>query len=573
MKREASIVLAAPAGYGVQTVEEALTTLLMASGLNVFATRELMSRIRGGMNSTEIRVSSDRVAAYMRHTDIAVPLSKGALQHLMTYSHVDKETLVMGEKENLVGLSSLSENQFYDLPISRIAAEIGGSIYSNSVAVGAIMALFDIDENLAIGYFQKRFGSKGDKVVQQNIDAYRRGSEFGQKLVSSGRIQIDIKRDPRISGHMLLDGAEAVGLGAIAGGCNFISSYPMSPSTPVLIFLSQHSQEFGIIVDQAEDEISAMNKGIGAWYAGARGMVTTSGGGFALMTEGLSLAGMLESPMVIHLGQRPGPATGLPTRTEQGDLKHVLNAGHGEFPRVLFAPSTIQDAFYLTQRAFNLADKYQVPVFVLTDQFLLESSYDIPPLNLSGVEVEKQVIRTDSAYRRYALTESGISPRGIPSYGDGLVVVDSDEHDEDGHITEDLLLRKKMVDKRFYRKLERIRKEAIPPELLGSRSCRFLVISWGSNYHVMKEALTKSERRDIAVLHFNQVYPLHESVTSYLGKAKKLAIVENNAGCQFGRLLQVETNISIPAENCLLKYDGMPFSVEEVVEFLHNLNA
>jgi 2-oxoglutarate ferredoxin oxidoreductase subunit alpha len=254
-------------------------------------------------------------------------------------------------------------------------------------------------------------------------------------------------------------------------------------------------------------------------------------------------------------------------------LKHVLNAGHGEFSRVIFAPGTIQDAFYLTQRAFNLADKYQVPVFVLTDQFLLESSYNIPPLDLSGVEVEKHVIRTDSTYRRYALTESGVSPRGIPSYGDGLVVVDSDEHDEDGHITEDLLLRKKMVEKRFYRKLEQIRKEAIPPEFLGSRSHQLLLISWGSNYHVVREALVKIERHDIAALHFKQVYPLHESVLSYLTKAKKLAIIENNASCQFGRLLQVETNFRIPSENSLSKYDGMPFSVEEVVEFLRNLVA
>jgi len=215
-------------------------------------------------------------------------------------------------------------------------------------------------------------------------------------------------------------------LGAIAGGCSFISTYPMSPSTGVWIFLTQHSKEFDIITDQSEDEISAINMAIGAWYAGARGMVATSGGGFALMVEGLSLASMIETPVVIHLGQRPGPATGLPTRTEQADLEFVLHAGHGEFPRIILTPGTMEDAFNLSQRAFDLADKYQVPVFILTDQYFLDSYYNLPSLNLSDIRNQSHVVKTNKEYKRYQLTENGISPRGIPGYGEGLVSVDSD---------------------------------------------------------------------------------------------------------------------------------------------------
>jgi len=345
----------------------------------------------------------------------------------------------------------------------------------------------------------------------------------------------------------------------------------MSPSTGVLTYLSQKSKDFDIIVDQAEDEIAAINKGIGAWYAGGRAMVTTSGGGFALMTEGISLAGMLESPIVVHLAQRPGPATGLPTRTEQGDLQHALNAGHGEFPRIILSPGTPEDAFYLTQRAFNHADKYQVPVIVLTDQFLLDSSFTSPTFDPSRIDIEKHFVMTKSDYCRYQLTESGLFPRGIPGYGEGTVGVDSDEHDEDGRITEDLNLRIRMVEKRLHKKLGLIRAESIPPKLYGVKDYRVLALAWGSNYYVVKEAIDVIGRNDLSMLHFNQVYPLNPKVNEFLEKAEELVLIENNATGQFGRLLQLETNFQIPPQNKLLKYDGLPFPREQVVEFLKKI--
>jgi 2-oxoglutarate ferredoxin oxidoreductase subunit alpha len=427
--------------------------------------------------------------------------------------------------------------------------------------VALLAGLLKVDRNVLDQYLRHHFSGKDESTIHKNLEAARRGYEVSDELLRNGRLQIDLVRHNEIKDEILIDGVEALAMGAIAGGVNFLSFYPMSPSTAVAVLLAEHSKEFGIIVEQAEDEISAMNMGIGAWYAGARGLASTSGGGFALMVEGLSLAGMIESPMVVHVGQRPAPATGLPTRTEQGDLLFALYSGHGEFPRVILAPGTIEDCFYLAQRAFDLADRYQVPIFILTDQYLLESHYNISSLDPSRFPPQKHFVETRKGYKRYQLTESGLSPRGIPGFGEGLVVLDSDEHNEDGHITEDLDLRTKMVKKRL-KKLDLIRNDAIPPELFGPKHYDSLIIGWGSTYHAIKEALGRLGREDTALLHFKQVYPLHPDTIAYLKKARMTLIVENNGTAQFGQLIRLQTGIDM--NHKILKYNGLPFSVEEL---------
>lgn len=533
MKDDVSIVLCGEAGQGLKTIESVLTKILKLDGLNVFATKEYMSRVRGGVNSTSIRVSSHPVSAYVDRIDILVPLSSGRTKHLE---------------------ARISDSTF-------VLESAGNNIY----AVGAVCGLFQVDTGIIENYIKKHFAAKSEKIVNDNIEAAKKGYAAGKALLDSGKINIEVKKDKSVSGQLLLNGAEAVGLGAIAGGCNFISAYPMSPSTPVFVFLSQQAKDFGIISEQAEDEISAMNMALGAWYAGARALVSTSGGGFALMAEGLSLAGMLETPVVIHLAQRPGPATGLPTRTAQEDLNLALYAGHGEFPRIIFAPGSIEEAFYLTQKAFNLADKYQVPVFVLTDQYLIDSYYNFTSLDVSGLKVEKHIVKTEAGYKRYALP---YSPRGIPGYGEGFVAVDSDEHDEEGHITEDLFLRSEMADKRL-KKLEQLGNEAIEPELVGDLDYKFLVVGWGTTYHIIREALDKMGRKDISFLHYKQIYPLHPSTISYLEEAEKVVIVENNAVSQFADLIKLQTGFEIKER--INKYDGLPFSVEEIMDSLEGV--
>ncbi|MHC4691138.1 MAG: 2-oxoacid:acceptor oxidoreductase subunit alpha [Planctomycetota bacterium] len=565
-KKDLTVVLCGQAGQGIQTVEYLLTRIFKLADYNIFATKEYMSRIRGGTNSTEIRISSGSVRASVNRIDILVPLDQGAIRHVE--KRISPQTIILAEKETVGDDFDQTSHKFTDVPFTKTASDIGNKIYSNVVAVGTIAGLLGVELQTISEYVKQFFSAKSEDVVRQNLAAAKEGFKLGSGLINSSKINIDICNDVDIKDQVLLRGTEAVALGAIAGGCNFISSYPMSPATGVLVFLAKHAKNFGIIAEQAEDEIAAMNMAIGAWYAGARAMVTTSGGGFALMTEGLSLAGILESPIVIHLAQRPGPATGLPTRTEQADLELALYAGHGEFPRIILAPGKIEDGFYLTQKAFNLADKYQVPVFILTDQYFVDSCYNTAVFDLSKIIVEKHIVKTEADYERYKLNDNVISPRGIPGFGRGLVIVDSDEHDEAGHITEDLGLRTKMVNKRL-RKLEFLKKEIIPPELVGPKSYKSLVVCWGSTYNVVKEAMEHLCRDDIALLHFKQVYPLPDETKDYLQRAEKTVIVENNATAQFAKLIKLNTGVDI--ENRILKYDGLCFSVEELIEELDRL--
>jgi 2-oxoglutarate ferredoxin oxidoreductase subunit alpha len=555
--KDISIVLCGEAGQGIQTVEKILVSIFKRSGYFVFAAREFMSRIRGGSNSTEIRVSDKPVNSFVEKIDILIPLDSEAVDHVKW--RIDKDTIILGRKEFIEGKAK----RVFEIPFIELAKEAGNKLYANTVTAGVLSGMLGVDFSMVEGFIKELFKKKDKKIIEGNIEAGKKGFEIGEKLIKEKGIDFEIKKIKKIKDSLLLGGTELVFMGAIAGGCNFISSYPMSPSTGVLTFLSEQQEEFGIIAEQAESEICAINMSLGAFYAGARAMVTTSGGGFALMTEGLSLAGILETPVVIHLAQRPGPATGLPTRSEQGDLLFALFAGHGEFPRIIFAPGKTEDVFNLTRKAFGMADKFQVPVIVMTDQYLLDSSFLVPSINLSKLKTEKYFIKTNKNYKRYKLTKDGISPRGIPGYGEGLVVVDSDEHDEKGHITEDLDFRTKIVDKRL-KKMDLIEKEIEPPELLGNKKYKILVIGWGSTYYSIQEALEILDKKDISFLHYRQVYPLHSDTIKYLKNAEKTIMVENNATGQFARLIKMETGIQI--DYPILKYNGLPFGVEEIVK-------
>jgi 2-oxoglutarate/2-oxoacid ferredoxin oxidoreductase subunit alpha len=556
---DVSIVLGGEAGQGIATVEQLITRVLKSAGYHFFSTQEFMSRIRGGSNSNELRVASHRVGCFVNRIDVLIPLDKDAIPHLA--DRISERTIILGEKARLG-----ADRPVIDVPFNKIATEVGNAIYANTVAAGVILGLLKVDPALLDAYLRRFFASKAADVIEKNVVAGRRGHDIGRQL--SADIRIDITPDDAVKDEILCTGAEAIGLGAIAGGCNFIAAYPMSPSTGIFQTLTNYSREFGILVEQAEDEIAAMNMGIGAWYAGARALVNTAGGGFALMVEGLSLAAMLEMPVVVHLGMRPAPATGLPTRTEQGDLTLAFNAGHGEFPRAILTPGTLSEAFYLTQKAFNLADRAQSPVFVLADQYLIDSSCHTAPFDVAGLKVDKQFVKTEPDYLRYRLTESGASPRGLPGYGEGLVILDSDEHDEAGHITEDFGVRTRMVDKR-QRKLQILVAEIVPPTLIGPAQYRTLVVAWGSNFHVLNEALPLLGRDDVAVLHFSQVYPLHPSTLEFLQRAERTVILENNATAQFGTLIR--QLIGHEFTHCVLKYNGLPFHVEEVVAQLKEI--
>lgn len=556
--KEISLAIAGEAGQGIETVTQIISEAAKKSNLNVFYTKEYMSRIKGGCNSSSIRVSCDKVCAYKESLDFVFAISKDSLNHMK--NRFSQNTVIIYEWENQEVLEKFPNS--IKVEFSLIAKEFGSDIFVNSIVSGIISGILNIDSKILEEQLKKMFSGKGEEIIKKNIQAAKKGYKTGQNIIQQKNININLAHNDSISNEIFISGNDATALGCIAGGMDFISAYPMSPSTGLLTFMEKNSQDFNILVEQVEDEIAAINMALGAWYAGGRAMVSTSGGGFALMCEAVSLSGIIETPIVIYIAQRPGPATGLPTRTEQGDLNLALYSGHGDFARIILTPGTLEDCFYLGQKAFDLADKFQIPVFILSDQYLVDSCYNIASFNMEPLEINECIVQTTADYKRYAFADNGISPRGIPGHGEGLVVIDSDEHDEEGHITEDFDVRIKMVEKRM-KKFDSIISEFEEPEFLGEANAKNLVVCWGSTCNAVKEALCNINNPDISFLYFKQVYPLNKNVAGYFQNKENIICVENNYKGQFANLLKLELDILVNKK--ILKYNGMPFSVEELI--------
>ncbi len=558
-----SIVLGGEAGQGIKTVEGMVVRALKLSGYHVYATEEYMSRVRGGINITEIMVSSRRIRSFSSRIDILIPFHKGVVSWVR--DRISRNTVVIGDSKDTEE-DKFGEMMAVRIPLIDIAKKAGSALYLNTVVAGLILGLFEGNVDILKEHVSRRFMSKGSSVVNGNLTALDKGYELGKELRGKGVVP-EMERDMAIANEIILGGTEAVALGAFSGGMNFLSFYPMSPATGVAVFSAKYSEELDILVEQTEDEIAAVNMAIGAWYAGSRAMVTTSGGGFSLMCEAISLAGMAEIPLVIHLAQRPGPATGLPTRTMQGDLDMALHAGHGEFPRIILAPGSIEQAFHLTAEAFDIAERFQTPVIILTDQYLMDIYYNVSDIDVKKVNVKRYIMRTKKDYRRYILTKDGISPRAIPGNGKGVVVANGNEHDEWGDISEDEEMSRKMQEKRAIRKMDTVRKHARMPEMIGNRKSDTVVISWGSTYHAVKEAIERLES-DILFMHFSWIHPLPTDIREILD-GKTLISVEQNVSGQFARLLSSETGIDVGQK--VLKYSGRPFSAEEIHDVLKTI--
>jgi 2-oxoglutarate ferredoxin oxidoreductase subunit alpha len=553
-----NVVICGEAGQGIKTVESLLVALMRRSGRYVYSTKEYMSRIRGGSNSTDLRISGRPVECPVERVDLLVALAPGALDHVA--GRAGPDTAAVADPETLEAEIGEFPGRMVPVPIGEMAGEAGREVYSNTVAAGVVAGAIGLDAEECLEVVEERFRSMDESDRSGNLTAFRSGYEAGRDLGP----ELSIPSPAGDTGEaLMLSGGQATGLGAIAGGLRFICSYPMSPSTAVLAFLAGQARDFGLVVEQAEDEISAVNMGLGAWFAGARSMITTSGGGLALMSEGISLAGMVETPLVLHVAQRPGPATGLPTRTGQEDLELVLGAGHGEFPVAVLAPGSLRQAFDLAARAFWLAEKHQVPVFLLTDQSMMDSYYAVSGLDIGGVNDERFVVDAAEDYRRYSLEDGPPSPMAVPGSGPGLVCLDSDEHDEAGHITEDLDLRVRMVEKRLG-KAEGLAEDALEPELAGEG--RTVVVCWGSARNACLEAVSRLDREDACVMHLAQPYPLHPKVGEVLEGADAVVSVEGNATGQMGRLLGDLTGIGPDHE--ILRYDGLPFRADTLADRL-----
>jgi len=538
---EFNVVIGGEAGQGAFSVELELTEILSELNYYFFATKNYMSRIRGGHNYHMIRIS-----------DVPVHALSGLKWDMVVA--LDDET----ERRHT---PNLHEKGIY------FSREVTGKIQkegvetfkdatsSNTIIVGVVLAVI---------------GASFEKAVEAAESGNREFLKKGLEIANRWKLAGTYPVEPKAGDHCKFDGNQALAFGALLGGCQFMAGYPMTPATSIMHYFANIAQEIPVQFEQAEDEISAINMALGASYAGVRSMVATSGGGFALMQEGLSLAGMTETPIVIALAQRPGPATGLPTRTEQGDLNFVLHAGHGEFPRIIFAPGSIGETITLARKSFELADHYQIPVFILTDQYFADSVQIVADIEETEIRRRNHPV-FDNTYTRYRLTEDGISPLTFPGLSDALVKVDSDEHDEEGKITEDLNLRVRMVEKRL-KKFELLRKDFVPPTFYGNKNSPSIILSWGSNKLIVKEALEKLIQVGInaGTLHFSQVYPLTADMVAPYGlEGKTLICVENNARGQFAGLLKRELGIDVA--HPVVKYNGECFTVEELFQTLKSI--
>lgn len=565
------------AGFGIMSSGLMFAKACTRAGLNIHDYSEYPSLIRGGHNTYQVYVCDQKVHSQRILVNLLVALNSQAITE-----HLDE----LGKGSGLICDADRIEFQkqavqkkgviIYDLPLNKIAKDVGGDeVMRNTVALGATMALVKHKFSFLEQVIKDQFAEKKLEIAEQNIKAARAGWDYINKhhKASDFKFSLQAKRN---SEQLLVTANDAIALGAIAAGCKFYAAYPMTPASSILHTLAKVGPEHGMVVRHAEDEISVINMVLGSATAGVRSMVATSGGGFALMNEGYSLAGMTETPIVIIEVMRPGPATGLPTWTDQGDLKYVLSAGHGEFPRVVLAPGDQEEAFYLTQLAFNISDIIQSPVIVLSDKYISESHISLPAFDTGKVPIDRGKILTDTQakkqgkdYKRYALTPDGISPRALLDQKGPLIFINSDEHDEFGFSEESASVRLKQVDKRA-KKIEAIRKLLPEAQVYGPKVVDITLVGWGSVKGPILDAInSKDLKTRVNFVHFSCVAPLPSNTEKLLKAAKKLVLVETNSNAQFADILRASTGISFDKK--ILRYDGRPFYQSELVQEINKL--
>ena len=558
MKIDISIKIGGEAGQGIQTVGQLLALACQQAGMYVMAVNDFESRIRGGHSFFQVRISDRPVQAPDHRIHLLVALDEKTIQ--AHAAELVPGGIILMETE--AGLNK----DVVPIPFIELAKQAGARITSNTVAAGACLALLGAPFNIMKRILSEQFGQKSRDILEKNIKA----AELGFEAVKETSFKWAFSWKETRPRGILMEGSKAVAMGALAGDCRVGAFYPMSPATSIMAHLASFAAHCPVVVEQAEDEIAAINMVIGASFAGARAMTATSGGGFSLMVEGLGLAAITETPIVIVNAQRPGPATGLPTRTAQADLHFVIWASQDEFPRFVFAPGTPEEAYDITARAFNLSEKYQVPAIILVDQYFNDSLFTIEKPLAAPRKIERFIVgdkdmKDPGAYQRFAITPSGVSPRALPCKGKALVVVSSDEHREDGHISETISDRAHMVDKR-QAKWPAMLSEMRPPQEYHEDS-DILLVGWGSTKGAIKEAVDGLREKGLAAgsLHFTDLWPFPDrAVKTALQKKKKIFMVEQNTTAQLGQLIRQQTGLGF--NGAILKYDGRPFYPVEILE-------
>jgi 2-oxoglutarate/2-oxoacid ferredoxin oxidoreductase subunit alpha len=561
-----SLTIGGQAGQGVKAAGLLLAKIATRLGKHVYTYSEYPSLIKGGHNLMQVSISREDVTAPRKSNEFWIALDQNTLNvHLSEFTNgcgilFDKERKYDLSKINPQGINLLP------IPLEKLAKDAGGSeIMSNTVAIGAAIALLGGDLQAIKDLLRDEFGNKGEEVVNLNHLAVENGYTYALEHFTDKKKAI-LTKEETIIPRMVANGNDTVALGAIAAGLQFAAIYPMSPISSILQVLAGYQEKYGFIYKQPEDEISAINMAIGASFAGARSMTATSGGGFSLMVEGLGLAAMIETPIVVIDGMRPGPATGLPTWSGQGDLRFVLHAHQGDFPRIVLAAGDPEEAFYLTMQAFNLADKYQTPVVVLVDKNICEHDQSMPFFNISGYVVDrgKFITGKQEGYERYKLSDDGISLRSVPGSGN-FFIANSYEHTSVGHDSEEIGDIDNQMRKRMAKLVTCAANENNLPKLYGPQDADITIVSWGSNKGSIMQAL--KDFPNVNYLHITWMSPFPAvKVNEFLQKAKHIINIECNYSAAMGGLIKENTGIEI--NDNLLKYDGRPFFPEEISQKL-----
>ena len=584
MSREFTIGIGGAAGDGIDKSGDTLAKGVSRLGLYVFAYNSYQSIIRGGHIWLRVRISEQKVYSHGDHLNLVIALNQDTVERhareveaggaiLYNSDRFSCDTSLL--RDGVVGLP---------LPIAEITKPLGRllPIMQNTVALGAVMFLAQLDFDSTASVLADTFAHKGQAVIDQNVKILRAGFDYAKEhfvpLIKDKWTFSKIRR-PFATGN------ELFALGGVAAGCKFYSAYPMTPASSILHWMASHGEKCGVVVKQCEDELAVVNMAIGAGHAGVRSMCATSGGGFALMTEAVGMAGMIEAPVVMVSVQRGGPSTGIPTKTEQGDLNQVFGASQGDFPRVIVAPVDTTDCFWTAVEAFNVAEKYQLPVIILSDLLLSEHPETIEPNALRhNVPIDRgallREVPTDNGnvpYRRYRNTPDGVSPRVLPGTEGGEYTAATDEHDEQGILISDVFtsqpVRRKMMEKRM-KKLDGVLKDAKPPVLEGPADAPVTLIGWGSTQGVIREArgLLAAEGIKANQLQVKWLHPFHtKEITDILKKSKFTIGVEGNYSGQFARFLRAETGITVNDQ--VLKYDGEPLEPRIIAEEVKRILA
>lgn len=574
MKESVTWKIGGEAGFGIMSAGTMLSRAFSRIGYYVLTTNEYPSLIRGGNNLITTRISATYFESMNKDLHVLVALNKETVD-LHKEGLSDGAYVVFDPKDYEWKAAEFTKPVvLIPVPLTDIVTQFKGPpVMRNTIALGATIAIFGAPLDTLSSVIRDQFKGKKQAIIDGNIAIAKAGYDYVQEHFNKEtamHLSPADKKEP----HLILNASEAVGLGAVKAGLKFAAIYPMTPINALITFLADHAEKLGVVYKQPEDEISGINMALGASVMGVRSMVATSGGGFALMVEGLALSGMTEIPIVIDLGMRVGPATGMPTWTEQGELQMVIHAGHGEFARAVLAPSDAAEAYEMTIEAFNIADRYQIPVFVLTDKYLNETQW-CAPLSLfkravtidRGKVAKENEIAGDGSFKRYRLdVADGVSPRSFPGMKNGVYYANGYEHDEYGHVTDSIAGRTAMAQKRL-NKFEAMKKDIRPPAVYGDKKADITFVSWGSSRGPVIDAMTMLKEKHVSsrLVHFTWMYPFpSDATTQLLQDSKRIIDVEQNATGQLASLIREHTGIEIKEK--ILKFDGRPFYPEDIVE-------